>query len=615
MRLSQLLDMAVVQKLAEANYAANGMPLGIIDAHDGTVLVGHGWQRICVLFHRAHPETALRCRESDEYIKDRLSEFAACEYTCKNGLRDIGVPIVVAGEHLATLFLGQFFYEGEAPDREFFLRQAREFRFDEAEYLAALDQVPTFSRRSVENIVAYDRALARFIADLAESVLRHERAKEELAVLAGLYAVLSQVNETIVRRRDERSLYADVCRIVAQEGGFPLVWIGLMNDRTVAPIASCGTAADYLPHVRVELDGELGRGPTGTCVREGRTVINDDFDENPTVAPWRAAALRHGLRASAAFPLRRGAEIVGALTLYAATPGAFTPARIKLLEALCADVSYALDAIDHERRRNEADAALRESERNLREADRRKTEFLGVLSHELRNPLAPIRNALYILDQAPPGGEQASRAKAIIDRQVGHLARLVGDLLDVTRISRGKIQLQRSRFDLVELVRRTVEDHRPLLVNREIEVELRLAAGGPLSIDADQTRVAQVVSNLLQNSEKFTNPGGRVTVAVRREGAAAAVVVTDTGIGIAPGMLERVFEPFTQADESLHRSSGGLGLGLALVKALVELHGGEIEVRSEGAGRGAEFTVRLPLTSEDGAARDALARLLAKAHR
>ena len=172
MRLGELLDIPVLEKLADANYKATGMPIGIIDAVDGSVLVGFGWQDACVMYHRANPVSAARCRESDEFIKLHLSETAPCEYTCKNGLRDIGVPIRVAGDHLATLFLGQFFYEGESPDHEFFVRQAREFEFDEAAYLAAVARVPVFSRASVENILAYNTALARVIADLAEGSLR-----------------------------------------------------------------------------------------------------------------------------------------------------------------------------------------------------------------------------------------------------------------------------------------------------------------------------------------------------------------------------------------------------------------------------------------------------------
>jgi two-component system, cell cycle sensor histidine kinase and response regulator CckA len=170
-RLSDLLDLSSLQKMADAHYRAAGMPIGIIDAIDGSILVGSGWQDICVKFHRANPDLLQRCQESDDYIKGRLVEGEACRYKCKNGLWDIGVPIVVAGRHLATMFLGQFFYEGEAPDREFFIQQAREIGFDVDDYLAALDQVPVFSREKVEYILEYDKALVGLIGDLAGHAL------------------------------------------------------------------------------------------------------------------------------------------------------------------------------------------------------------------------------------------------------------------------------------------------------------------------------------------------------------------------------------------------------------------------------------------------------------
>jgi len=237
------------------------------------------------------------------------------------------------------------------------------------------------------------------------------------------------------------------------------------------------------------------------------------------------------------------------------------------------------------------------AEEALRETDRRKDEFLGVLSHELRNPLGPIRNALWLLDRAVPGGEDAARAKAVVDRQVAHLARIVDDLLDITRISRGKIRLQPSRLELGDVIRRTVDDHRPLFASRDIAVEVRLGET-PVWLDADPTRMSQVIGNLLQNAVKFTERGGHVEVALERLAGSAIVRVRDDGVGIAPEMLARMFQPFTQADDSLHRSRGGLGLGLALVKGLVELHGGAVEARSGGPGSGAELVVRLPLAPE-----------------
>jgi len=239
----------------------------------------------------------------------------------------------------------------------------------------------------------------------------------------------------------------------------------------------------------------------------------------------------------------------------------------------------------------------RQVEEALREGDRRKNQFLGMLSHELRNPLAPVRNALCILDRVEPGGDAAIRAKAVINRQVDHLARLVDDLLDVTRISLGKIELQRSRFDLAESLRRTVEDHRLLFADLGIALSLTTNTGS-IWVDADETRIAQILGNLLLNSSKFTDAGGCVTVMVEEDGAKASITVKDNGVGIAPDMMDQIFDPFTQADDSLHRSRGGLGLGLPLARGLAELHHGTIEARSEGLGRGSEFVLRLPVVSE-----------------
>jgi PAS domain S-box-containing protein len=233
-------------------------------------------------------------------------------------------------------------------------------------------------------------------------------------------------------------------------------------------------------------------------------------------------------------------------------------------------------------------------EQALADANRRKDEFLAILSHELRNPLAPLRNSLHVLARTEPGGEQARRMHAIIERQVAHLTRLVDDLLDVTRISRGKIQLQRERVELGEIVRRTVEDHRSTFAANGIHID-GPTTSKPMWLTADPTRIAQVVGNILTNAAKFTPRGGRVDVALEQEGQHAVLRVLDTGVGIPRDMLDRLFEPFMQADQSLDRARGGLGLGLSVARDLAELHGGSVTATSEGTGRGAEFTVRLPL--------------------
>jgi PAS domain S-box-containing protein len=230
----------------------------------------------------------------------------------------------------------------------------------------------------------------------------------------------------------------------------------------------------------------------------------------------------------------------------------------------------------------------------LQEADRRKDEFLAMLSHELRNPLAPLRNALELLRGPDAGGARLAWARDVMERQLQQLTRLVDDLLDVSRITRGKITLRKEPVRLADVVAQAVETSRPLIDLRR----QRLTVEGPaeaVELEADPTRLAQVLANLLNNASKYTEEGGRIALTCGREGRQAVLRVRDTGIGIPPDVLPRVFDLFAQADSTLARSEGGLGIGLTLVKRLAELHGGTAAAHSDGPGKGSTFTVRLPL--------------------
>jgi len=245
-----------------------------------------------------------------------------------------------------------------------------------------------------------------------------------------------------------------------------------------------------------------------------------------------------------------------------------------------------------DRKRMEDD--LRRAVADLSDADRRKNEFLAMLAHELRNPLAPIRNSLHILKLVGAAGPETAGVHDMIERQVGHMVRLVDDLLEVSRITRGKIDLRRAPVELAAVLRTAVETSRPLIdaAGHALTVD---APAELLVVDGDAVRLAQVFANLLNNAAKYTDPGGAVRLAARRDGADAVVTVRDTGAGIPAEMLGRVFDLFTQIDRSDTRAQGGLGIGLTLVKSLVELHGGRVAVRSDGEGKGSEFEVRLPL--------------------
>ena len=271
---------------------------------------------------------------------------------------------------------------------------------------------------------------------------------------------------------------------------------------------------------------------------------------------------------------------LGTLTLARSDPDRpFGEEDLKLMEDLASRASSAL-----------INARLY---RDIQEDDRRKNEFLAMLAHELRNPLAPIRNAVEILRRVGREGGDLGWANDVIARQVEQMVRMVDDLLDVSRITGGKIQLRMERVDAASIISQAVETSRPLIESRRHSLRVDLPPE-PIWVEADRARLAQVLSNVLNNAAKYTGDGGRIDLTAAREGGDAIFRVRDTGIGIPPSMLSRIFDLFTQVDRSLDRSEGGLGIGLTLSRRLMEMHGGAVEARSEGPGRGSEFLLRLP---------------------
>ncbi|HEY1304641.1 MAG TPA: response regulator [Vicinamibacterales bacterium] len=255
-----------------------------------------------------------------------------------------------------------------------------------------------------------------------------------------------------------------------------------------------------------------------------------------------------------------------------------------------------------ERRVSERTAALEASTAALKEADRRKDEFLAMLAHELRNPLAPISTAVQLLRLKELSESQRDRARDVLERQVQHLVFLVDDLLDVSRITRGMITLHRERVLIGAVVARAVETARPAIDERHHTLTLDLS-DEVLSVEGDKARLTQVVGNLLNNAVKFMEPGGRILLKVAREGTSVAITVKDNGIGISNEQMPRIFDLFTQAHAKSDSVQGGLGIGLALVRRLVEMHGGTVAAHSAGPGQGTEITLRLPLWATQGVAR------------
>jgi signal transduction histidine kinase/DNA-binding response OmpR family regulator len=281
----------------------------------------------------------------------------------------------------------------------------------------------------------------------------------------------------------------------------------------------------------------------------------------------------------------KGGAVLGGLFFGHGEPARFTEVHERIACGLAAHAAAALE-------KARLYEALRASEARARDADRRKDEFLAMLGHELRNPLAPIMTALQLM--ALRGDTSNTRKEQqVIERQVRHLARLVDDLLDIARVTRGKIQINKQRLDLASVIERAVEVASPLFEHRAHNLRLAVPRRG-LVIDADPERLAQVISNLLTNAAKYTDPGGSIVLSAEVQGDRVIISVKDNGQGIGPELLPRIFDLFVQGHRTSERAQGGLGIGLALVRNLVELHGGRVAARSEGPGRGSEFVIELP---------------------
>jgi signal transduction histidine kinase/DNA-binding response OmpR family regulator len=339
-----------------------------------------------------------------------------------------------------------------------------------------------------------------------------------------------------------------------------------------------------------------GRGACDAALARAERVVVEDVTASPIFAgtPALDIQLRAGIRAVQSTPLvSRSGRPIGVFSTHYRTPHRPNERALRLLDLLA---RQAADIVE----RAQIEAAVRESEERLREADRRKDEFLATLAHELRNPLAPIRTGLELIRLGGSSVGSIERVRGIMERQIGHMVRLIDDLLDISRITSGKIRLQRQPAVLSELVEGAVEATRAFIAERRVKLAVHLP-DTPCVLDVDRTRFVQILSNLLHNAAKFTEPDGRIDVTAEISASDAsdrrelAITVADSGIGISQEMLPRVFDLFTQGDGAAGQAQGGLGIGLALVRRLVEMHGGGVEARSEGRGRGTQVTVRVPV--------------------
>jgi signal transduction histidine kinase/ActR/RegA family two-component response regulator len=349
-------------------------------------------------------------------------------------------------------------------------------------------------------------------------------------------------------------------------------------------IHACRGFAEVLAQLRIGAGAVL-------LAEEAATAVQLDALESHLRAqpPWSDLPIllltRHGADSE---QVSNAVRMLGNVTLLE------RPVRVS---TLLSAVRTALRARERQYEIREHLAERQRTELSLRRADQRKDEFLATLGHELRNPLAPLLAALQLLKTA--GGQEAvtARVTAVMERQINHLVRLVNDLLEVSRITRGLIEVRREPVDLAFVIHSAIDTSRPAIesAGHVLTVELPPA---PIIVNGDQVRLTQVAANLLTNAAKYTNQGGRIDVVVRRDGDQAILSVRDNGIGLARHQLSTVFDMFTQVDRSSRRAQGGLGIGLTLVRSLVAMHGGSVEARSKGLGHGTEFVVSLPVLTE-----------------
>ncbi|MFT3767566.1 MAG: ATP-binding protein [Minicystis sp.] len=398
------------------------------------------------------------------------------------------------------------------------------------------------------------------------------RALELIAGNAPLPAVLDYLTRFIESQADDL-----VCSVVLLEDG------RLRHGAAPSLPDAYNRAIDGVP---------IGPavGSCGTAAFTGRRIVVTDIASDPRWAAFPEVVeliISSGLHACWSTPIRGAdGEVLGTFAIYYRAPSPPRAAHLHLVEIATHIAGIAIE-------RHRADRALCERAQRLAEADRRKDEFLALLAHELRNPLAPIVTALALMREHEREPAAVARYRGVVERQVRQLSRLVDDLLDVSRITRGKIVLKRERTTVGAALACAIEASRPQIDARRHALAVSLP-DEPLPVDADPVRLAQVFANLLNNAAKYTDPGGHIAVRAAREGLDVVVSVRDDGIGIPAEMLERVCDLFVQTDAARGQAQGGLGIGLTLVKRLVELHGGRVEVRSEGAGRGTEVIVRLP---------------------
>jgi PAS domain S-box-containing protein len=445
------------------------------------------------------------------------------------------------------------------------------------------------------------------VLEINRDITDRRRAKDRISRLNRFYSVLSKVNETIVRIHDSQELFDQVCRIVVEDGVFKMAWIGLVDpdSRMVKPTASYGDTNGYLTGLKVyAADVPEGKGPTGEAICKCEHSIAGDIENDPRMLPWRDRALRCGLRSSSAFPIHAGSSVIGALTVYSHEPQFFTDEEIQLVTSLAEDVSFALDSIANEKRRLEAEEALRGVNKELEQriavrtadleaANKELEAFSYSVSHDLRSPLRHMSGFVELLQRrlVDHADEKTRTYADAISAASKKMGMLIDSLLNFSSL--GRKQMQKKKVNLNALVKGVVREMQDALKGRQIHWEIEELP----SVLGDQSLLSLVMVNLLSNAVKFTStrPQAEIKIGCKDEEDKFTCSVTDNGVGFDMQYVDKLFGVF----QRLHSQNEfeGTGIGLANVQRIISRHGGR--VWAEGVvGQGATFYFTLPKAKE-----------------
>lgn len=565
LELADIVDVELLKSLMEHFYRVTGMLGAVLDL-SGKVVVAFGWQDICTKFHRCHPDTARNCLESDTALAQGVAPGTVRSYRCKNNLWDMVTPLTVGGQHLGNVFFGQFFFEGETPDVELFRAQARQYGFDETEYLAALAKVSHVSREAAEAGLLFCAQMAGIVASLSLGAIKQAR-------------LLAEQQRAEQKLRTSAELLSETERI-GRVGGWSF------NIDTMAQI---WTDEVYRIH-----EVEISPGPS---VDEGINYFTKE--SRPIIEQAVQRAMEHGedydleLEIITAKGNVRSVHSIGKADLQNRRIHGFFQdiTERKLLEAELVSHRDHLDDLVNERTHDLADA-----NRELEEATRAKDAFLANMSHELRTPLNSVIGFSGLLLQGLTGDltEEQQRQIGMIHSSGRHLLALIEEVLDLSKIESGTVELFLEEFDAVELLAQLRDAVEPLASSNRLDLTVDIPPGDHM-ITSDRQKLYQIALNLVGNAVKFTDEGSVNIALAIDENAAFRISVTDTGRGIPEDQLGHIFEPFHQVKSDSRGKPQGTGLGLAISREFAQMLGATIEVTSI-LGQGSVFTLTVPGT-------------------